>query len=64
MACNYTMCVQVARRCWSGNKLADATVRDAMADDDMLHVTLPHEADTTVDSIIDSALTALQTPQR
>ena len=52
----YTVIVQVARRCWSGNKMADETARAAMSADDLLRVTLPHYVDDAVDSIIDAAL--------
>lgn len=46
----------VARRCWSGNKLADESIRAAMRADDTLHVTLPHDVDDAVDHVIDAAL--------
>ena len=48
--------LQVARRCWSGNKLADESIRAAMRADDTLHVTLPHDVDDAVDHVIDAAL--------
>ena len=41
-------CVQVARRCWSGNKLAADSIQAAMSADDNLLVTLPYDVDDCV----------------
>jgi len=48
----------VARRCWSGSKLAHGSIQAAMRDDDGLQVTLPHDVDNTVDNIINATLAA------
>jgi len=56
----YKLCTQVARRCWSGNKLAGESIRVAMSTDDALRVTLPHDVNSDVDSIIDATLSAAE----
>jgi len=52
------MYIQVARRCWSGNRLAAESIRAAMRADDSLKITLPHDVNHSVDNIIDDALSA------
>ena len=51
--------MQVARRCWSGNRRAGESIRAAMRADNALRVTLPHDVNNTViDDVIDDALSA------